>query len=67
MKKQKEKDEKHAEAAKRRTEKRNEAFVPPEEPATSKKNVDTGIDVSALKEKILKARKGLKIFNKKNV
>lgn len=67
MKKQKEKDEKHAEAAKRRTEKRNEAFIPPEEPSTSKKEVDTEIDVAALKEKILKARKGSKLFNKSNV
>ncbi|KAJ8926427.1 hypothetical protein NQ314_021215 [Rhamnusium bicolor] len=66
-KKQKEKDEKHAEAAKRREEKRNEAFIPPEEPSTSKiTNVNTSVDVAALKQKILKARKGSKIFHKKS-
>ncbi|XP_060531596.1 KRR1 small subunit processome component homolog [Cylas formicarius] len=57
--KQKEKDEKHAEAAKRREEKRKEAFVPPEEPQVSKKNpsFSNKVDIAALKEKILKARK----------
>lgn len=66
-KKQKEKDDKHAEAAKKREERRNEAFIPPEEPSTSKgsKNKKSGVDISALKEKILKARKNTKIFNKK--
>lgn len=65
-KKQKEKDDKHAEAAKRREEKRNEAFIPPEEPTTSKK-LDKGsnnVDLNALKEKILKAKKKSKIFSK---
>ncbi|XP_019881612.1 KRR1 small subunit processome component homolog [Aethina tumida] len=67
VKKQKEKDDKHAEAAKRREEKRNQAFIPPEEPTTSKstKNNDTKVDIAALKDKIMKARKGAKVFNKK--
>ncbi|CAH0561147.1 unnamed protein product [Brassicogethes aeneus] len=67
VKKQKEKDDKHAEAAKKREEKRNEAFIPPEEPTTSKNktNVDTKVDIAALKDKIMKARKGAKMFNKK--
>lgn len=66
-KKQKERNEKHAEAAKRREGRRNEAFVPPEEPSTSKSNkkINSGVDVAALKEKILKARKGVKPFGKK--
>lgn len=66
VKKQKERDDKHAEAAKKREEKRNEAFLPPEEPSTSigiKSN--TAVDVASLKEKILKARKNTKLFNKK--
>ncbi|KAJ8945087.1 hypothetical protein NQ318_005267 [Aromia moschata] len=67
VKKQKEKEEKHAEAAKKREERRNQAFIPPEEPSTSKKgtNNNNDVDISALKQKILKARKGSKIFNKK--
>ncbi|RZC40535.1 KRR1 small subunit processome component -like protein, partial [Asbolus verrucosus] len=58
QKKQKEKNEKHAAAAKKREEKRNEAFVPPDEPSTSKKsfNVNTKLDIAALKEKIAKAQ-----------
>ncbi|XP_030762095.1 KRR1 small subunit processome component homolog [Sitophilus oryzae] len=64
IKKQKEKDEKHAEAAKRREEKRNEAFIPPQEPgpSTSKKTdtVKTMVDIAALKEKIMKAKKKTK-------
>nr|XP_969842.1 PREDICTED: KRR1 small subunit processome component homolog [Tribolium castaneum] len=66
QKKQKEKNEKHAAAAKKREEKRNEAFVPPEEPSTSKQspNVNTKVDIASLKEKIMKARKGAKMFNK---
>ncbi|XP_076273697.1 KRR1 small subunit processome component homolog dbe [Rhynchophorus ferrugineus] len=63
-KKQKEKDEKHMEAAKRREEKRNEAFVQPTEPepSTSKKSesVNTKVDIAALKEKINKAKKKTK-------
>ncbi|CAG9864237.1 unnamed protein product [Phyllotreta striolata] len=68
VKKQKEKEEKQTEAAKRREERRNQAFVPPDEPSTSKKSfaVADKIDVASLKEKISKARKGTKIFNKKN-
>lgn len=67
VKKQQERNEKHAEAAKRREERRNEAFIPPEEPSTSKSNanVNSSINVAALKEKILKARKGVKPFGKK--
>lgn len=65
--KEKERDNKHAEAAKRREEKRNEAFIPPEEPSTSKGNnsQNSGIDIAGLKEKITKARKNTKIFSKK--
>ncbi|KAJ8984382.1 hypothetical protein NQ317_003530 [Molorchus minor] len=65
--KKKEQDEKHAEAAKRREERRNQAFVPPEEPSTStgKANVNAPVDIAALKDKILKARKGVSLFNKK--
>lgn len=56
--KRKEKDEKHAEAAKKREERRNEAFVPPTEdtnpePSTSK----TDIDIEGLKNKVKKAQK----------
>lgn len=66
QKKQKEKNAKHAAAAKKREERRNEAFVPPEEPSTSKKssNINTKVDITSLKEKIMKARKGAKMFNK---
>ncbi|CAH1107201.1 unnamed protein product [Psylliodes chrysocephalus] len=68
VRKQKEKDEKHAEAAKQREEKRNKAFIPPDEPSTSKvkSSVVDKIDIASLKDKISKARKGSKIFNKKN-
>jgi ribosomal RNA assembly protein len=66
QKKQKEINEKHAAAAKKREEKRNEAFIPPEEPSTSRQssNVNSKVDIAALKEKIAKARKGTKLFNK---
>lgn len=65
VKKQKEKEEKHAEAAKKREEKRNSAFIPPEETSVSKtkSNTSTDIDINALKDKIMKARKTTKIFN----
>lgn len=64
-KKQKERDNRQAEAAKKREEKRNEAFIPPNEPSSSKGIKSSNmVDVSALKEKILKARKNTKIFNK---
>ncbi|CAH1164436.1 unnamed protein product [Phaedon cochleariae] len=64
-KKQKEQDEKHAEAAKKREERRNQAFVPPEEPSSSKETKnDVSVNIAALKEKIAKARKGVKMFNK---
>ncbi|XP_050300361.1 KRR1 small subunit processome component homolog [Anthonomus grandis grandis] len=63
-KKQKEKDDKHAEAAKRREEKKSKAFIPPEEPqATSSKNQSSSnnkVDIAALKEKIMKAKKETK-------
>lgn len=63
---QREQNSKHAAAAKKREERRNEAFIPPEEPGTSKGNKGrgSGVDVAALKEKILKARKNTKIFSK---
>lgn len=52
------------EAAKRREEKRNEAFVPPTEPepSTSKKieSVNAKVDIAALKDKIMKAKKKTK-------
>lgn len=66
-KKKKEKDDKHAEAAKKREDKRNQAFIPPEEPIPSsiQPSSSNKVDVTALKEKIMKARKGSKIFNKK--
>ncbi|XP_056631586.1 KRR1 small subunit processome component homolog [Diorhabda sublineata] len=66
-KKKKEKDDKHAEAAKKREEKRNQAFIPPEEPipSSSQPSSSSKVDITALKEKIMKARKGSKIFNKK--
>ncbi|XP_057662568.1 KRR1 small subunit processome component homolog [Diorhabda carinulata] len=66
-KKKKEKDDKHAEAAKKREEKRNQAFIPPEEPipSSSQPTSSSKVDITALKEKIMKARKGSKIFNKK--
>lgn len=65
--KRKERDDKHAEAAKRREEKRNKAFIPPEEPSTSKADTSSnlGVDIAALKEKIAKVKKNTKIFNKK--
>lgn len=57
----KEKDDKHAEAAKKREERRNQAFIPPEEPkpSTSKPSTSssTKVDIAALKEKIAKAKK----------
>nr|CAI5854782.1 unnamed protein product [Callosobruchus analis] len=65
--KQREKDAKHAEAAKKREEKRNKAFVPPEEPSTSNgktSNKNVPVNIAELKEKIKKARGNVKIFNK---
>nr|CAH7714453.1 unnamed protein product [Callosobruchus chinensis] len=65
--KQKEKEAKHAEAAKKREEKRNKAFVPPEEPSTSNgksSNSNVPVNIAELKEKIKKARGNVKIFNK---
>lgn len=65
---QKKRDDKHAEAAKKREEKRNEAFIPPEESSSSKdnnKNINSGVDITALKDKITKARKNTKIFSNK--
>lgn len=65
--KSKEKEEKHAEAAKKREEKRNQAFIPPEEPgpSTSKKDQSASnkVDIAALKEKIMKAKKKSKKTN----
>ncbi|KAL1509309.1 hypothetical protein ABEB36_004071 [Hypothenemus hampei] len=58
-KKQKEKDDKHTEAAKLREERRNKAFVPPEEPqaSTSKQSANNKVDIAALKQKIIKIKK----------
>lgn len=63
VKQKQEKDEKHAEAAKRRAEKRQEVFIAPEEPGPSKRQALSlpTVDVAALKEKIMK----LKAKNKK--
>ncbi|XP_066253878.1 KRR1 small subunit processome component homolog [Euwallacea similis] len=60
-KKNKEKEDKHVEAAKRREARRNQAFVPPEEPQPSSSK-QTGssnnkVDITALKQKILSAKK----------
>lgn len=55
VKRDKEIDQKHAEAAKRREEKRQEAFVPPEEPGPSKvPTFKSNVDVYAIREKIMK-------------
>lgn len=63
-KKQKERDEKHAEAEKKREERRNKDFIPPEEndASTSKEKTKSTLDIVELKNKILKARKGTKVF-----
>ncbi|KAL3265894.1 hypothetical protein HHI36_010085 [Cryptolaemus montrouzieri] len=65
LKNKKEKDEKHAEAAKKREEKRSKAFIPPEEQVIAKgeTKAKSSVDIAGLKEKILKARKGAKSFN----
>lgn len=55
VKKAKEIEEKHAEAAKKRAEKRQQAFVPPEEPGPSKKpSLSADLDVAAIRDRILK-------------
>lgn len=57
-KKQKEKDEKHAEANKRRDERRQRAFVPPEEKTVEiKVDKSTSVDIESLKQKVKKAQK----------
>ncbi|XP_066141477.1 KRR1 small subunit processome component homolog [Euwallacea fornicatus] len=60
-KKNKEQEEKHLEAAKRREARRNQAFVPPEEPQPSSSkqgsSSNTKVDIAALKQKILNAKK----------
>lgn len=64
VRKRKERDEKHVEAARKRESKRNEAFVPPSEeafsktPSTSKTGSSgTGVDIQELKKKVKKAQK----------
>lgn len=54
------------EAAKRREEKRQQAFIPPEEPSTFNKpsTSNTPVDLEALKAKIKKAQKGKLNFKK---
>lgn len=67
VKQKKEKDEKQAAAAKKREQKRQEAFVAPEETSAPKPSTSgVQIDFAALREKIKKAQKDTKIFNKKN-
>lgn len=57
-KKNKEKDEKHAEADKARQERRKQAFVPPEEiSAGSAPGTSSGMDIEVLKKKVKDAQK----------
>ncbi|KAF5272446.1 hypothetical protein FQR65_LT04914 [Abscondita terminalis] len=58
-KQDKAKTEKQMEATRRRVEKRQQAYIPPEEgPSTSKPATTTTIDLEELKSKIKKAQKG---------
>ncbi|KAK4886495.1 hypothetical protein RN001_002766 [Aquatica leii] len=62
---QKEKTEKQIEATKRKVATRQQAFIPPEETAsTSKPNTSSSVDLEALKAKIKKAQKGKFNFKK---
>ncbi|KAF5282003.1 hypothetical protein FQA39_LY00527 [Lamprigera yunnana] len=62
---QREKNEKQIEATKRRELKRQQAFVPPEEPPESSKlNTSMDVNLEALKSKIKKAQKGKLNFKK---
>lgn len=60
--KRKEQTERHIEAAKKREERRNKPFVPPEETSyvSAGPSTSSTVDVQELKEKIKKAQKGKK-------